>query len=141
MATGFPRDRHTLAASNTSSSHYKTMGVRRESLPSPQHAGQTAHSPLDTHAKQCVAEFPEDAWRTRAPAGEILFSGSAGVTYKQGYTTFPGNVHGATSNSMTCTTSGNLSFSSDGCGSLDRIEIHSCVSDGSTCAGNVCCQS
>jgi len=61
------------------------------------------------------------------------------LTGKEGYTTDPGNVQGATSYSMTCTTSGNLSKTSDGCGLFDPMEIHYGVSDGSGCTGRVCC--
>lgn len=85
-------------------------------------------------------EVSEDAHGARSPAGEILFPGSESVTCNECDTTDSGNVHGATSYSMTRTASRNLSFTSDGCGLFDPMEeIHYSVSDGSRCTGNACC--
>ena len=127
-------------ASYICDSGYTTTGVP-SGVTSFTKASQANGNFTTGHECQAVScDVPEDDGGTRSPHGNISFPDSATVTCEEGYTTDPaGNVRGATSYSMTCTTSGNLSFSSEGCGLFDSLEIYHCVSDVSTCTGNVCC--
>ena len=111
-------------ASDTCSRGYTTTGVP-SGVTSFTRACDTNGNFSTGHGPAVSCEVPEDAHGTRFPAGEILFPGSASATCNEGYTSDSGNVHGATSSSMTRTASRNLSFTSDVCGLFDPMdEIH-----------------